>query len=519
MAKDDISVLSAAFKANKLRLIVGAGPSIQSGLPGWDELNLRLVKNYLLQEHRQPAATIDELATKLYVSLGRDAVADLVFVNSKKEVFNKLLADSLYENRTFDLPLHSIHYQIAVMRDKADIYTTNFDPLLELAIAATRGEDTESEDRLWRNYREPGGAGFERDPAHGKPIVHLHGWVDPNGDLGEPVILRESQYQELAQQTDAKLNAKLRDVLDHEGATLILGMSLGDPNLRRLFYFLSKTSLAEANIWAVFKMQDPLLDDYVKGHWERLGVKLMFAKEHDEIPGLLRDVQYGMCDDRCPPNWIEKALVRLESHVKTGIVLTEPFQNMAYSALQLLSDRVRRFFAVPPEEIVGLSVFLPLKLDGAAQASLHEVCTSRHQRTEAEARQQGRIRKLSIGKNIEQGLPGIAYTSGKHLEILDDERAIYRNFTGEMKHLWRSERRDWRSILAMPFMDDPTGLPIAVVAITSNCPEPFWTRFGERRDRYQIELFAMMRETTNFILGGFEEEPNHTSQSEISAAG
>jgi hypothetical protein len=507
MTPEDIRTLTDSFRANKLRLLVGAGPSIQSGFPGWDELNLRLVKAYLTKERLQARQTVDDLAKKLCDTLGRDAAADMVFLNAKKFGFNfnELLAQSLYGDRNLDLPIQSSHYQIAVMRDNAAIYTTNFDPLLEMAVAAVNGVDIESGERLWRHYRQPEGARFRRDQAKGNPVVHLHGWLDPGGETGEPVILRESQYQELAQKSDARANIELRRVLEG-GATLIIGMSLGDPNLRRLFYFLGQTTLSEqAGIWAVFKKQDTSLDDYVKGHWERLGVKLLFVEEHDEIAGLLRDVQYGACDRCEAPNWIDKALAQLKSHVKTEILMNEEFQGVAYCALQVLSDRVRRFFALPAEEVVGFSLFLPLKLDDGPQASLCEICTSRRQRTGAEAEEHARLTKLSIARGNEQGLAGIAFASAQHLTILDDERPIYRNFSPEMKRLWRSERRDWRSILALPVMDQPSWLPIGVAVATSNYPEPFWTRFGERKDRYQTELFAMMRETARFILGGFKD--------------
>jgi len=507
MTTEDIGILTEAFAANKLRLLVGAGPSIQSGFPGWDELTLRLVKNYLLKEQRQPRQTVDELSRKLCDTLGRDAVADLVFHNAEKLGFdfNELLAQSLYGDRSLDLPIQSSHYQIAAMRDKAAVYTTNFDPLLEMAVAAVDGVDLESGDRLWRHYRQPEGL-FSRDPGKGNPIVHLHGWVDPGGKTGGSVILRESQYQELTQNLEATANVELSRVLEG-GATLIIGMSLGDPNLRRLFYFLGRNVLSErAGIWAILKKQDALLDDYVKGHWERLGVKLLFVREHDEIAGLLRDVQYGTCERCQAPKWIDRALAQLKSHIETEVLLKDEFQKVAYCALQLLSDRVRRFFALPSEEVVGFSLFVPLQLDGAPQASLCQICTSRQQRSGTEAETHARLRKLSIANGNEQGLAGIAFASARHLTILDDERAIDRNFNPEMKRLWRSERRDWRSILALPVMDQPSWLPIGIVAATSNYPVPFWTRFGERQDRYQIELFAMMRETASFILGGFKDE-------------
>jgi hypothetical protein len=506
----EINTLAEAFSAGKLQLLVGAGPSIQSGFPGWGELNLQLVKNYLIHENRHPRQTVDELAKKLCDTLGRDAIADMVYRNARqyKLDFNELLAEALYGERTLtDLPIHSIHYQIAVMRSSAAICTTNFDPLLEMAVAAVSGVSIESEDRLWRGYREPQGGQFRRDLTKGSAIVHLHGWVDPDGKASEPVIIRESQYQELAQNSEAWANKELLRILQG-GPTLIIGMSLGDPNLRRLFYFLGQTTLSEQpGIWAILKKQDALLDDYVKGHWDRLGVTLLFVDEHTEIPRVLRDVQYGICDRCAAPNWINQAITRLQSHVKTDMVQTQDFHEMADCAFQLLRERVRRFFAVPTEELIGFSLFLPLNTDGVAQPCLFEVCSSREQKICHEQEQHGQVRKLSIARGNEQGLAGVAFTSSKELTILDDPEAIYRNFDREMRRIWRSEIRDWRSLLALPVMDQSTWLPIGVVVTKSNYAEPFWTRFGQREDRYKTELYAVIRETASFILGGFREIP------------
>src|SRR5580700_4031141 len=129
----EVQKLSGFYQASKLRLLVGAGTSIQSGFPDWDELNLRLITNYLRQES-QPGqegdassafirANLDELAAKLYGALGRDAAADFVLQNAHDPSFAELLAMSLYGNRGLDLPIGSVHYQLAVMQEKAEIYT------------------------------------------------------------------------------------------------------------------------------------------------------------------------------------------------------------------------------------------------------------------------------------------------------------------------------------------------------------------------------------------------------------
>jgi hypothetical protein len=213
---------------------------------------------------------------------------------------------------------------------------------------------------------------------------------------------------------------------------------------------------------------------------------------------------YGRCQPGMPPKWIQRALKRLEQHIRSEIALKDEFQKIAHASLSLLADRVRRFFALPLEENVGFSLYLPLVRGNPPVVGLHEICSSQHVLSADDID----ARRLGIMRGNEQGLPGIAFNSAIHLDVLDDERDIYRNFDSQMKTLWRSQRRDWRSILALPVMDRPTWLPIGVIACTSNHAEPFWTKFGSRRARYQAELFALMQETATLLLGGFQEESN-----------
>jgi hypothetical protein len=162
-------------------------------------------------------------------------------------------------------------------------------------------------------------------------------------------------------------------------------------------------------------------------------------------------------------------------------------------------------FGIRQEEVVGLSLYVPLLLDRSATAHLHQICSTRQQRSGEEAKQNALARKLAIARGKEQGVAGRAFASAQPLSVADDDSEIYYNFDREMKKLWRSEPRDWRSILAIPVMDLKTWLPIGVIVATSNLADAFWTRFGARDDRYKQELFTMMREAADFILGGFNQ--------------
>lgn len=82
----------------------------------------------------------------------------------------------------------------------------------------------------WQRFR----AGAE--PAPRPWVRHIHGWLDPDGHADGTFVLTESHYIALQSAAGASPNRDLAELLEGEGAVLIVGMSLADPNLRRLLY-------------------------------------------------------------------------------------------------------------------------------------------------------------------------------------------------------------------------------------------------------------------------------------------
>jgi hypothetical protein len=82
------------------------------------------------------------------------------------------------------------------------------------------------------------------------------------------------------------------------------------------------------------------------------------------------------------------------------------------------------------------------------------------------------------------------------------------NFTKEMLSKWVTEKgyRDWRSVLAVPLMDSPRRLPIAVLTITSNLSRPFWTGLASQSEGYRQELMLWIGDTCRWVLGGFARD-------------
>jgi hypothetical protein len=185
-----ITRLHRAYSQGRLNVFVGAGVSQGSGFDGWEAFNKKLIRRYLETTigSSTPAAmlastNIESASEALYEILGRDAAADFVSRATNRH-FARLLADVLYNNRRIeDLPLKSSHYQLAALAERARLFTINFDPLLELALA--RRSQTEG----WSSFRSPDESG--QVLKRKRKVDHLHGWIDPDGKVSKSVVLTE----------------------------------------------------------------------------------------------------------------------------------------------------------------------------------------------------------------------------------------------------------------------------------------------------------------------------------------
>jgi hypothetical protein len=87
-----LSELHKQFVRTQLRILVGSGISIRSGLPAWDELNQGLLKQLVeidaLSQHQWATLLLpqpSQLSQALYAILGREVAADFVRISLKQD--------------------------------------------------------------------------------------------------------------------------------------------------------------------------------------------------------------------------------------------------------------------------------------------------------------------------------------------------------------------------------------------------------------------------------------------------
>lgn len=500
-----IEELHECFEAGSLRILVGAGVSAASGLPGWDALNLSLLRAVIesdlgsrcdgsqAQSYVRTlvgAEAIDELAREVYRRIGRDAAADFAMRRLGDAQFKRTLAAKLYPRPAEQLPLRNTQRQLAAMALAASnrdlLFTTNYDPILERAIAQMRGAPEE-----WALHRAPLSA---RSRTQRRPTVHhLHGWVDDRGVVGGTLVLTETSYLGLFADKRAKPNLDLKKLLEGHAPLLVLGMSLADPNLRRLLDRRRITPLraGENAIYAVMVGEDGAVDEQLNQYWTGTwDVNPLWLPNFGYIPHLLRQVQWGWTGESLPwfgacVEWFEQELGELR--------FLDAWQLRANRSLLTLIEHVRTYFALAPREVIHASLFLPAWEGDRQQLQL--LATSRHVRSGAQARAYAKRRSLRVApERAVQGVAGISFHFGNSNDACDNHPSINYNFTSSQVREWdrNFNMRDWRSILAVPALGGERSLPYAVMSLTSNLGRPFWRQFENERHDLPV-LKTLMR--------------------------
>jgi hypothetical protein len=207
-----------------LTLLVGAGVSMEAGLPSWKELVDRLI------------AGIDDADLKYFVSeaeidlMRRAGVAAALLERNGLVDLKLLVRNALFPTGQLFQPgpLAQAIARLAVLRKtEVRIITTNYDTILEKAIERYKDDIPQYKDHSIRSFalddvEEWKRCNLERIPA----VMHVHGLIGQEGIAKDPMVLTESEF--------LKTGAKVRQVIAEslaDSMALLLGLSVTDPNL------------------------------------------------------------------------------------------------------------------------------------------------------------------------------------------------------------------------------------------------------------------------------------------------
>lgn len=236
-------IIREAQKNNQLVLFVGAGASIDSGMPSWGQAIEEIKKHLQIENETDllkiPQYYFNQRGKNEYVTLMRDIFK-----------YNSSLSPNI------------IHKQI-LRFNSSTIITTNYDCLIEQA-AEDNGEVMQviSSDKDLP-YRKAG-----------KELIKMHGDFEHDN-----FVLKEEDY--LQYSTNFKLISNYVKSIIGSKVVLFIGYSFNDPDIRQIFEWV-KDILKEDIQRAYLINADSDYDRNKEEDYKRLGVNVIFSKVLNE---------------------------------------------------------------------------------------------------------------------------------------------------------------------------------------------------------------------------------------------
>jgi len=281
--------------AGRLTMVCGAGASIDGGIPSWDQLLQRLLATTMKRLSQGLPTAVDELTPSKFLKLYTPSALVLgkYLKSNLGKDFLPELRNALYAgNPTSCAIIDAIADLARPRRDRKSlesIITFNFDSLVE-----------ESLEREHIRYESISAEGT-RCPTSKLPIYHVHGFLPRRGSIGkEPdVVFSEDAYHTLFIDPFSWSNLIQLSKLS-QNTCLFIGLSLTDPNLRRLLDVANRRNLSRLlNHYIVWKVPnasgynekaDQLAFLLEEQDANSLGLNVIWVDDHSETAPLLRRI-------------------------------------------------------------------------------------------------------------------------------------------------------------------------------------------------------------------------------------
>lgn len=290
--KQFIEDLSKALKEGKLTLVCGAGVSIGAGIPSWNDLLLRLLESMMNKMSQNEIISLKGISpNEIHKRLGPSALVMGKYLKSNLgKDFLPELRDALYEDNPTTCNI--IEAIVEVSRPQRDgkpldsIITFNFDGLVE--------ENLESANIKHKAINKGG----IRNNASELPVYHVHGYLPRKGklDIDNEIVFSEDAYHTQFLDPYSWSNLIQLNKLS-QNVCLFIGLSLSDPNMRRLLdVAIRKDPTKKLNHYIIKKVPDfqgvnsnieDLMIFLEEQDANELGLNVIWIDNFDEIPQIL----------------------------------------------------------------------------------------------------------------------------------------------------------------------------------------------------------------------------------------
>lgn len=303
-------LIRSAGGDGKITLLVGAGASMEAGLPSWDKLLDRLLLRGgesagLIETVAQGQPPTPEQAVRRARwlaeaardgPLGKAALAETL-AGSNRDCW---IEDALFEDAVTgehrgpdDYYPGPIARQIPVLLDAFGttdlrIMTLNYDDLLEQACR---------QDGRFEPYAIS--TEDHRVPAGKVGVFHLHGYLGRDGRPAGQLVLSEADYMQM--QRGASWQEQLVGAAFRDSTVVFVGTSMLDPNVIRYLHGVTPPTGEQHARFALFVRQGTYEKEVPEDirrareralgqRWEALGVAAVFVDHYTDVAQILAEI-------------------------------------------------------------------------------------------------------------------------------------------------------------------------------------------------------------------------------------
>jgi hypothetical protein len=303
-------LIGAAGNSAKVTLVVGAGVSMEAGLPSWEKLLDRL-----LLRGGEAAGLIDTIApgatptaeqaqrrlrwlaqAALDGPLGKAALAEALAGEQR----DSWILEALYEDAVTGTPRGPADYYPGPIARRIPALLAAFEPA-DLRVMTLNYDDLLEQALRQDGQFAPHALTTEdlRVPAGKVGITHLHGYLGRDGRPSGQLVLSEADYMQMQRGTSWQEQVVANAF--RESTVIFVGTSMIDPNVIRYLHAVPPPSGEEHARFALFVRQGTYADDVptdvrdaresaLARRWEALGVSAVFVDHYTDVAQVLAEV-------------------------------------------------------------------------------------------------------------------------------------------------------------------------------------------------------------------------------------
>lgn len=291
----NVAELSAALNSGRLTLVCGAGISVAAGVPMWNDLLLSLLESMIERLSKDHSLDITTAVARAFQERygSSSLILGKYLKNTLGKDFSRTTRDTLYAKADRSSELLEAIVDLARPRREGkaldSIVTFNFDALIEESLSSAKVPNVSI-------YTES----IKHQP-HQLPVYHVHGFLPRKGKIPDTaeIVFSEDAYH--GQFLDPFSWSNLIQLAKYtQNTCLFVGVSLTDPNLRRLLDVSSRKNTEKAKSHYILKKlpdlggSDDKLNSLARLLEEQdanvLGINVLWVRNYDEMPKLLASI-------------------------------------------------------------------------------------------------------------------------------------------------------------------------------------------------------------------------------------